>query len=214
MKLGKAICWGIFWACFLINNGGSKLPFYLGILYWNRHPREHSLIKTADSILKSLFWDWKLKLAQAPKNWWEVTHTSSKLWDPILGTWGCIPCQYPKLWDPLLRGTRECVCLPYMICVQTCIECMISIIWIIFNFNPFTGSFDHPSFWERPIWMCMSIYVCLCMYVYYVSMYVCMYVCMHLSMYVCMYDCMCVYVCVCMYVRMYVCMNVCMYVYI
>ena len=207
MKLGKAICWGIFWACFLINNGGSKLPFYLGILYWNRHPREHSLIKTADSILKSLFWDWKLKLAQAPKNWWEVTHTSSKLWDPILGTWGCIPCQYPKLWDPLLRGTRECVCLPYM-CSN------MHRMYDIYNMNNFQFQpvyrFFRSSIILRKAHMDVYVYLCMFVYVCILCKYVCMYVCMHLSMYVCMY--VWLYVCVCM--CMYVCTYVCMYVYI
>ena len=54
------------------------------------------------------------------------------------------------------------------------------------------------------VYVCMSEWVSVCMYIRYVCIYVRMYV-LNVCMYVCMY--------VRMYVRMYVCMYVCMYVW-
>ena len=49
----------------------------------------------------------------------------------------------------------------------------------------------------------MNLFICMCLYVFVciLCMYICIYVCMYL------YVCMCMYVCACMY--LYVCMYVC-----
>ena len=66
------------------------------------------------------------------------------------------------------------------------------------------------------------MYVCMYVFIYYIclSKYSYMYVCMDIYLCVCMYvnskyKCICMHVCmyVCMYVTMYVCVCICMWVY-
>ena len=66
-----------------------------------------------------------------------------------------------------------------------------------------TENHTAPASLKAVVYLCRYAYMCICVYVY-----VCVYVCVNVCV-MCVCVCVCVCVCTCMYVCVYVCMCVC-----